>query len=244
MKLTSQPYPAYKPSGVEWLGDVPRHWEVRRLRNILTGTNERNRPDLPLLSVVRERGVILRDITDTDENHNFVPDDLSNYKVVQEGQFAMNKMKAWQGSYGVSRHDGIVSPAYYVFDIQEVAGTYLHVTLRSKAYVPFFAQASDGVRIGQWDLSPERMRQIPLLVPPLPEQRAIVRYLDHTDHRIRRYADRQAETHHSAGGGEAGCHPPRRHPRPRTQRPPQALRRRVARRCAGSIGRWQSCVAS
>ena len=96
------PYPAYKPSGVEWLGDVPAHWDVRRLRNVLTGTNMRNQPDLPLLSVLRERGVIVRDITNMEENHNFVPDDLSNYRVVHSGQFAMNKMKAWQGSYTIS----------------------------------------------------------------------------------------------------------------------------------------------
>ena len=121
---TLHPYPAYKPSDVEWLGDVPAHWEARRLRNILTGTNERNRSDLPLLSVVRERGVILRDVTNMEENHNFIPDDLSNYKVVKGGQFAMNKMKAWQGSYGISKHDGIVSPAYFVFQVQGVSGDY------------------------------------------------------------------------------------------------------------------------
>ena len=137
--------------------------------------------------MVRERGVILRDVTDMDENHNFIPDDLTNYRVVKDGQFAMNKMKAWQGSYGVSQHDGIVSPAYFVFDIRGVAGEYFHKAIRSKAYVPFFAQASDGVRIGQWDLAQARMREIPFLVPPLAEQRAIVRYLDHVDDRIRRY---------------------------------------------------------
>ena len=181
------PYPAYKPSGMPWLGDVPIHWEMRRLRNIIAATGERNRPDLPLLSVVRERGVILRDIANLEENHNFVPDDLSNYKVVYSGQFAMNKMKAWQGSYGVSLHDGIVSPAYFVFDLNGVSGSYFHAAIRSKAYVPFFAQASDGVRIGQWDLSQARMREIPFPLPPLPEQAAIVRYLDYVDRRIRRY---------------------------------------------------------
>ena len=122
-----------------------------------------------------------------DENHNFIPDDLTNYKVVHKGQFAMNKMKAWQGSYGISKHDGIVSPAYFIFKINEVTGDYFHVAARSKTYVPFFTQASDGVRIGQWDLSQTRMREIPFLVPPLPEQTAIVRYLDHADERIRRY---------------------------------------------------------
>ena len=180
-------YPAYKPSGLKWLGDVPVHWEVCKLRRVLAEATKRNRPDLPLLSLVRERGVILRDVTNKDENHNFIPDDLTNYKVVHKGQFAMNKMKAWQGSYGVSQQEGIVSPAYFVFHINGVTGDYFHVAVRSKAYVPFFTQASDWVRIGQWDLSQARMQEIPFLVPPLPEQTAIVRYLDHIDERIRRY---------------------------------------------------------
>ena len=167
-----------KDSGIEWLGMVPQHWEVRKLREILHNVAERNRPDLPLLSVVREKGVIVRDISNYEENHNFIPDDLTNYKIVRKGQFAMNKMKAWQGSYGVSKHDGIVSPAYYVFNLQGVSGDFFNVAIRSKGYVPFFTQASDGVRVGQWDLSQTRMREIKFLIPPLPEQVAIVEYLD------------------------------------------------------------------
>ena len=96
------PHSAYKPSSVSWLEKVPEHWEVTKLRHILTSAAERNRPDLPLLSVVREKGVILRDLDNPEDNHNIVPEDLTNYKVVHQGQFAMNKMKAWQGSYGVS----------------------------------------------------------------------------------------------------------------------------------------------
>ncbi|MBB6087099.1 NADAR domain-containing protein [Wenzhouxiangella marina] len=182
-----KPYPALKDSGVPWLGEVPEHWEVRKLRHVLRRRTERNRPDLPLLSVVREKGVIRRDTTSADENHNYIPDDLTNYKVVRPGQFAMNKMKAWQGSYGVSRYDGIVSPAYFVFDLWGVDGNFFHAAIRSRAYVPQFTRASDGVRIGQWDLAESRMREIPFLVPPLPEQAAIVRFLDHADRRIRRY---------------------------------------------------------
>ena len=187
--MTSElgPYKAYKASGVEWLGKVPEHWDVRKLRRALRVMTERNRPELPLLSVVREKGVVLRDVSNNDDNHNYIPDDLTNYKVVQRGHFAMNKMKAWQGSYGVSKFGGIVSPAYFVFNVDGVDGDYFHIAIRSQAYVPYFTQASDGVRIGQWDLSLARLREIPFSVPPLPEQVAIVRYLDHADRRIRRY---------------------------------------------------------
>jgi type I restriction enzyme S subunit len=176
-----------KDSGVPWLGKVPQEWRLRKLRQLLSRRTERNRSDLPLLSVVRERGVILRNKTSGEENYNYIPDDLSNYKVVRVGQFATNKMKAWQGSYGVSQHDGIVSPAYFVFDLAGVDGRFFHTAIRSRAYVPSFAQASDGVRIGQWDLAESRMREIIFAIPPPPEQAAIVRFLDRADRRMRRY---------------------------------------------------------
>lgn len=74
---------------------------------------------------------------------NYIPDDLSNYKMVKSGQFAMNKMKAWQGSYGVSKYTGIVSPAYFVFDFNyDMNPDYFHYAIRSRVYVSFFGQAS------------------------------------------------------------------------------------------------------
>ena len=69
----------------------------------------------------------------TRKNHNFIPDDLTNYKVVKRFQFAMNKMKAWQGSYGVSNFYGIVSPAYFVFDLEGANPNYFHTAIRSNS---------------------------------------------------------------------------------------------------------------
>ena len=166
-----------KYSGVKWLGDIPAHWKVTKLWQILRPVSEKNHPEFPLLSVVREQGVILRDIEDKEANHNFIPDDLSGYKVVRKGQFAMNKMKAWQGSYGVSDYTGIVSPAYFIFDIAFENLEYFHYAIRSKVYVNFFAQASDGIRVGQWDLQMGKMKEIPFIVPPADEQIAIVKYI-------------------------------------------------------------------
>tara|TARA_Y100001933_G_scaffold263259_1_gene323992 strand:- start:3258 stop:4541 length:1284 start_codon:yes stop_codon:yes gene_type:complete len=162
-----------------WIGQVPAHWNVEKLGSMLKAVSEKNRPDLPLLSIAREQGVIKRDVEDQDSNHNFIPDDLSGYKVLREGQFGMNKMKAWQGSYGVSRYTGIVSPAYFIFDFaREVDPQFFNIAIRSKLYVSYFGAASDGVRIGQWDLNQARMRQIPFVLPPLVEQRAIAAFLD------------------------------------------------------------------
>lgn len=169
-----------KFSGTQWLGDIPAHWQIIKLRQILHSVSMKNSPELPLLSVVREQGVILRDVEDMESNHNFVPDDLSGYKVVKKGQLAMNKMKAWQGSYGISDYTGIVSPAYFVFDVAFENLAYFHYAIRSKVYVNFFAQASDGIRVGQWDLQIDKMKEIPFVVPPADEQCAIVEYIKNT----------------------------------------------------------------
>ena len=162
-----------------WIGVVPDGWQVVKLRQILSPFSERNHSDMPLLSVVREKGVIVRNVADTEENHNYVPEDLSGYKLVKKGQFAMNKMKAWQGSYGVSKFDGIVSPAYFVFDLNlNINKDFFNRAIRSKTYVSYFGRASDGIRVGQWDLSMQRMKEIPFLVPSRDEQDQIVRFLD------------------------------------------------------------------
>lgn len=169
-----------KFSGVKWLGDIPEHWETIKLRQLLHPVSIKNHPELPLLSVVREQGVIVRDVTDKEANHNYIPDDLSGYKMVKKGQFAMNKMKAWQGSYGISDYTGIVSPAYFIFDVSFDNLEYFHYAIRSKVYVNFFAQASDGIRVGQWDLQMDKMKEIPFIVPPADEQVAIVEYIKKT----------------------------------------------------------------
>ena len=128
----------------------------------------------------------MRSLTDLSENHNVIPEDLTNYKVARAGNLVINKMKAWQGSMGIAPCDGIVSPAYFVFDLRIANRAFGQRLLRSKPYVAHFAQASDGVRIGQWDLSIPGMREIPVLLPSDNEQIAIVRFLTHASRKIDR----------------------------------------------------------
>ena len=171
-------YSSYKDSGVKWLGEIPSHWELRHLRNFLTIFSEKGYGDSQLLSVTRERGVILRDKENKEENHNFVPDDLSGYKHLNAGDFVINKMKSWQGSYGVSEYDGIVSPAYFTCKLKGVSPQFFSRAIRSKAYIGFFMQYSKGIRVDQWDLDPNSMKDIPFALPPLSEQQTIASYLD------------------------------------------------------------------
>lgn len=172
-------YDAHKESGIEWIGKVPENWEITKLGACLSPVSIKNCVDLPLLSITRELGVIERDLEDQDSNHNFIPDDLSGYKKLAKGQFGMNKMKAWQGSYGVSKYTGIVSPAYYVFNFTKpINPEFFNWAIRSKLYVSYFGSASDGVRVGQWDLSKDRMKAIPFILPTENEQVAIAKFLD------------------------------------------------------------------
>lgn len=167
-----------KDSGIPWIGLIPEHWEIKQLRSYLKMITIKNKPNEQLLSVVREKGVIIRDIESKEENHNYIPDDLSGYKYVSVGQFVINKMKAWQGSYAVSKYNGIVSPAYYVCELNFPHKEFFNIAIRSKFYVPFFTQYSKGIRVGQWDLSPISLKSIPFFEPPHEEQQAIVAYIE------------------------------------------------------------------
>ena len=166
-----------KDSGIPWIGMIPEHWNVKSLRAYLRLVSEKNHPKATLLSVTREQGVIVRDVESKEENHNFIPEDLSGYKYVHKGQFVINKMKAWQGSYGVSLYDGIVSPAYYVCDLDFPDKEYFSLAIRSKTYVDFFACWSKGIRVGQWDLEPIALKSVPFLEPPVKEMHEIVDYV-------------------------------------------------------------------
>jgi type I restriction enzyme S subunit len=152
-------------------------WETVPLRQLITPTSSRNRTDLPLLSVVREKGVVMRKL-DKSDNHNAIPEDLSNYKVVLSGQFVINKMKAWQGSCGVSMYDGIVSPAYFVFALNIDNPRFFNYAIRSRHFVDEFNRISKGIRVGQWDLDLEKLKYVRFFLPPSDEQGQIVRYLD------------------------------------------------------------------
>jgi len=173
-----QRHESYKPSGVKWLGAVPSHWEILALRAVTQLKSDRNRPDLPVLSVYREYGVIRKD--SRDDNHNATSLDTSTYKVVQPGDLVVNKMKAWQGSMGVSAHEGIVSPAYITCSTksERVLPGYLHYLLRSSSLIGVYNSLSYGVRVGQWDMHYEDFKQIPIPVPPSDEQDRVITALD------------------------------------------------------------------
>ena len=183
------PYPKMKDSGVPWLGEVPEHWDVLPNRVLFGEVKERDHPEEPMLSVTITKGVIRqRALLANSSKKDSSNQDKSAYKLVRLGDIAYNKMRAWQGAIGVSDYQGIVSPAYVVERPRKgTSSRYLHYLLRTPAFAKEAERWSYGITSDMWSLRPEHFKMIYGCLPPLHEQSAIVRYLDHVDRRIRRY---------------------------------------------------------
>ncbi len=184
-----KPYPNYKPSSVEWLGDVPAHWEVTRLKYLLSERDARSVDGSEqLLSVSQHTGVTQRKKVDGKDEADTRAESLVGYKRVESDDLVVNIMLAWNGSIGVSRFCGIVSPSYCVYRFKEgLHPGYFHFLLRSPTYKARIKAISTGIVESRLRMYTDDLYRLEALLPPLPEQIAIVRYLDHADERIRRY---------------------------------------------------------
>jgi len=189
MAAELKPYSAYKDSGVDWLGKVPAHWEVLPNRATFSEVNNREHPQEQMLSVTIAEGVVRqKELLEDGSKKDSSRLDKTAYKLVEPGDVAYNKMRAWQGAVGVSKHRGIISPAYVVQRPRNGAHSrYLHHLLRTPAFAKEAERWSYGITSDMWSLRPEHFKMIYGCLPPLPEQTAIVRFLDHADRRIRRY---------------------------------------------------------
>jgi type I restriction enzyme S subunit len=119
------------------------------------------------------------------DNFNKPGTDLSSNQVVEVGDIVANKMKTWQGSIAVSTEYGIVSPAYMVFERDDsIHPRFLHYLLRSQPYIAQYGRLSYGVRIGQWDLRWEDLKDVRVLVPAPSYQGLVADFLDRETDRI------------------------------------------------------------
>ena len=144
---TGQPYPAYKPSGVEWLGDVPEHWEKRRLKTVLRPVDRRSATGTEtLLSLRRDHGVVVYA-----EHFSRPPQGrtLVGFKLVRSGQLVVNRLQANNGLVFCSHVDGLVSPDYSVFEARRpLEMQFLSDLLRTADYRSHFRRESTGLGTG------------------------------------------------------------------------------------------------
>jgi len=170
---------ATKDSGVDWLGEIPRDWEVRKFRNVFKESSEVNgtEPVGPMLSISSYHGVQVKEYAS--ENLQRDSDQLENYRVVRPHQLAVNTMWLNYGGLGVSNTTGHMSPAYRAYWIIEgLYPRYVHHLMRSGLYVLGYTALLTGVRPNSLQMSRDSLMGFPILLPPLEEQRAIADFLD------------------------------------------------------------------
>ena len=168
-----QRYDTYKDSGVKWLGEIPSHWEVNKAKYLWKesfSVSENGNEEL--LSVSQYDGI-------TPAKGDSRSESLQGYKIVSENDLVINIMLAWMGGLGVSKYDGIVSPAYCVYKLTNDSNPkYLHYLYKTPLYLAEFARRSSGVIPSRWRMYTDDFGQVVSLLPPRKEQDAIVEYLD------------------------------------------------------------------
>jgi type I restriction enzyme, S subunit len=166
-------YPRYKDSGVEWLGQVPEHWDVKRIGYYFTERREKvSDKDFSALSVTKS-GIVPQLETAAKS------DDGDNRKKVCKGDFVINSRSDRKGSAGLSEIDGSVSLICTVLRPQEaVHMPFIHHLLRSQPFQEEFYRNGKGIVADLWSTNYSEMRNILVGMPSLSEQTAISSFLD------------------------------------------------------------------
>ena len=170
-------YSEYKDSGVQWLGEIPRHWKTVRVKALLSERVDKSDTGLEEpLSMSQKYGII------PTREMDVVPNMASTYigaKRVFKQDLVFNKLKAHLGVFAISKYDGLVSPDYAVYTPNE--RTYLpfmEYVFHTPLYIGEFTRKATGVAIGLTRLYTNGLFAVPFLYPPLSEQHSIVSYLD------------------------------------------------------------------
>jgi type I restriction enzyme S subunit len=172
-------YSSYKPSGIEWIGDIPSHWEIKKNKFFTTQQKIKSeKGEEELLSVSEKKGIIPRSEIRNDEQVLSRSESLDGYLIVKKGNLVSNIMLMWKRGLGVSEYNGIVSPAYSVFSFNKSFPKYYHYLFRTDQYVSEFKRNSRGVIESRLRLYDDMFGSIYSHFPPLQEQEQIVNYLD------------------------------------------------------------------
>ena len=171
-----KPYPEYKPTGLAWLPEIPKHWTTRKIKYIFRERSEKGYPDEPLLAATQNHGVIPKSLygARTVEAQK----DLHLLKLVRVGDFVIS-LRSFQGGIEYAYYRGIISPAYTIMipDSCLIDSGYFRYLAKSPNFIALLQTCVTGIREGQnIDYSTLRRHSLPL--PPADEQAQIVRYLD------------------------------------------------------------------
>lgn len=167
-----------KPSGVEWLGDIPKDWQVKKskylfeIRKRISGTL-----GFDVLSIT-QKGIKIKDITTGGGQLSM---DYSKYQIVNIGDFAMNHMDLLTGFVDIAKSQGVTSPDYRVFSLVDKNSDsiyYLYLFQMGYKNQIFFAFGQGSSQLGRWRFPTEEFNKFYFPYPSLEEQQKISKYLD------------------------------------------------------------------
>ena len=182
-----------RDSGIPWLGEIPTRWETERARWLFRERDERsNTGEEELLTVSHLTGVTPRSEKDV---NMFEAATTEGYKICLSGDLVINTLWAWMGAMGVAPEDGIVSPAYNVYEPRaRLDPSYVDALVRLPVFAQEVTRYSKGVWSSRLRLYPEGFFAVSIPVPPLSEQREIVNFIATRTSRI---DELQAATAHT-----------------------------------------------
>lgn len=171
-------YDAYKDSGVEWLGQVPTHWHVTRIKNlfrlVMDFAPKNNNEEL--LSVYTDIGVKPRKELEERGNKASTTD---GYLFVQKGDIVVNKLLAWMGAIGLSEYNGVTSPAYDILRPKvPMISKFYHNMFRMPVFSSELKKHSRGIMDMRLRLYFDKFGDVLVPSPPFEEQTAIIQFLD------------------------------------------------------------------
>ena len=165
-----------KDSGVKWIGMIPEHWKIRKMKFVFKERSEKGYPNEPVLSATQSNGVIPQSMY---ENRVVVVNKgFENLKLVCKGDFVIS-LRSFQGGIEYAYYRGIISAAYTILtkSAEFLNEGYVKNLFKSHPFVQLLKTCVTGIREGQ-NINYSLLRDKYIPVPPLAEQQEIVTYIE------------------------------------------------------------------
>ena len=179
-----KPHPLHKDSGIYWLGEIPEQWMLLRMKLLFRDVDDRGHPSEPLLAATQTMGVVRKELYR--QRTVVALQNLELLKLVKVNDFVIS-LRSFQGGIERAFDRGIISPAYTVLRLRDkrlADASYYAKLFKSTPFIDSLKLYTIGIRQGQ-NIDYTRLARSILPLPPLPEQRAIVKFLDWAERRIR-----------------------------------------------------------
>ena len=173
-------YESYKDSGVKWIGEIPGHWEVRKMKYVFQERSQKGFPKLPLLAATQQYGVIKKD--DYENRTVVATKGLETLKLVCKNDFVIS-LRSFEGGIEMSHEKGIISPAYTILTPKNIEPSYFRHLGKSPVFINLLKIMVTGIREGQ-NIDYNKLKTDFIPLPPKSEQTAIANYLDSVTSKI------------------------------------------------------------